>query len=152
MCVDANNFTGEDNVEIAPGRVLDAGAIVWTFSRGGGPGGQNVNKVNSRATLTLELAALENVLPDWAILRLRDQAGSRFADAPPRLIITSTTSRSQLANRRACLMKLRAMVIQALNRPRRRKKTQPSRAAVQRRLDEKRRRSEKKDFRRNPDR
>lgn len=135
------------SVPVAPGVALPDAALAWTFSRGGGPGGQHVNKTSTRATLTLHLADLAPHLPGWAMDRLRENAGQRLALDPDRLLITSADSRSQHQNREACLAKLRELLVHAMNRPRRRKKTKPSRGSIERRLEGKRKTSERKDAR-----
>jgi len=139
-----------NDVEIAPGIYLPESMLRFTFARGSGPGGQNVNKVNTRATLTVQLDDLATVLPADALERLRQQAGSRLAQDPPRLIIVSGESRSQLANRRACIERLRELIVQALRKPRLRRKTRPSRRSVQRRLDVKKQRGRLKQQRTDP--
>ena len=122
-------------VILAPGAALPRSALRFSFARSGGPGGQNVNKVNTKATMTVELADLAGVLDGPALLRLRRAAGRQLAG--DRLIITSSASRSQIANRRACVDKLRRLVKRARHRPRPRKATRPSRGAVERRLKQK---------------
>lgn len=134
-------------IELAPRVVVPEAALQWTFSRGGGPGGQNVNKVNTRATLTVNVSDLAPALPVHALTRLPEVAGQRFASDPDRLVITSADSRSQVANRESCLEKLREILVQAMHRPKRRRPTKPSRAAVQRRIDSKKRRSQRKEGR-----
>ncbi|MEO1236482.1 MAG: alternative ribosome rescue aminoacyl-tRNA hydrolase ArfB [Planctomycetota bacterium] len=140
-----------DHEPIAPGVDLDDAALSFTFSRSGGPGGQNVNKVNSRATLTLRFDALTDALPPDALDRLRRLASAHLATDPERLVIHAASSRSQLANRRACVAKLRRLLTQAMHRPRVRRPTRPSRAARQRRLDAKKHRAQIKAARRRPD-
>lgn len=137
---------GHNSVEIAPGVALPDAAVTFTFSRSGGPGGQHANKTSTRATLTVPLAALGEVLPAWAMRRLVERAGPRLAG--DRIMISAADSRSQIANRRACLLRLRQMVVEALNRPRRRRRTRPSAGAVQRRLDAKKQRGQRKHERR----
>lgn len=132
------------NLALAPGVSLPEAALRWTFSRGGGPGGQNVNKVSTRATLTVHIDDLAATMPAWAVQRLTEQAGQRLAADPDRLVITSADSRSQHANRQACLLKLRDMLVRAMNRPRRRKATKPSAGAVRRRLENKKQRGQRK--------
>ncbi len=136
--------SGGGTVAVAPGVTIPAGALRWTFSRSGGPGGQNVNKTSSRATLIVHLADLEPRVPAWAMDRLRASAGQRLAQEPERLVITSADSRSQHQNREACLLKLRDLLVRALNRPRRRKPTKPSRGSIERRLEAKRKTGERK--------
>ncbi len=135
---------------IAPGLWLPESALRFSFARSSGPGGQNVNKLNTKAILDVDVSDLSAVLPEWAIKRLLIHAGSRLSADSERIQITDSTSRSQHANRKACLAKLRQMIIEAMNRPKRRRPTKPSRAAIQRRLDNKRHRSETKSFRRKP--
>lgn len=135
---------------IAPGVVLPPGALRFTFARASGPGGQNVNKVNTQAILTVTTEALAQTMPGWAIERLRSAAPRYLAQDPERLVIASSDSRSQLANRRTCLLKLRHLLIEAMNRPRPRRATRPSRAAVQRRIDAKKHRARLKSQRQRP--
>lgn len=135
---------------IAPGVALDESALSFTFSRGGGPGGQNVNKVNTHATMTVPLSALEDAMPAWAVARLRAAAGRYLAADPDRLVIHAADCRSQLANRRSCVAKLRHMLIHAMNRPRLRRPTRPSAGAKQRRLDTKKHRAKIKARRQKP--
>ena len=136
--------------EVAPGLRLPASALRFRFDRGGGPGGQNVNKVNTHAVLTVDLEALAAAMPAAAVDRLRQQAGRYLAADPDRLVIHASDSRSQLANRRACLVRLRHLLIQAMSRPKTRRPTRPSRAAKQRRLDAKRHRGKIKADRQRP--
>ena len=141
---------GASSLEVAPGVRLPPAALSFTFSRGGGPGGQNVNKVNTRATLTVSLEDLAAVLTEPALLRLRDAAGRYLARDPDRLVIHASDSRSQLSNRRACLARLRGLLIHAQSRPRTRRPTRPSARARQRRLDHKKQRGQIKQQRQNP--
>ncbi len=172
--------TPDNRVPIAPGVLLPASALRFTFSRSGGPGGQNVNKLSTKATLTIQVADLQDAMPPWALKRLLIHAGSRLAgdgereysedgERPEdpgdreeaggreetggrgdRIIITDSSSRSQQSNKQACLAKLRMMVVEAMNRPKRRRATKPSRASIQRRLDAKKHRSRRLQERRKP--
>ncbi len=148
---DAHNFMPEDGLRIGPGVYLPAAAMTFTFSRGGGPGGQNVNKVNTHATLTVPLDAVAAVIPCWAMPRLVSLGNRYVAADPDRLVIHASESRSQLANRRACELKLRRLLIEAMNRPKPRRATRPTRAARQRRLDAKKHRARLKTDRRRPE-
>ena len=131
-----------NTTQIAPGIDLPEAALSFTFSRSSGPGGQNVNKVNSRATLTVPAEALLEALPPYAIHRLKVVA-ARYVTQEG-LQISAGDSRSQIANRRACMERLREVVVESLRRPKVRKKTKPSARARQRRLDAKKHRSQTK--------
>jgi ribosome-associated protein len=130
---------------IAPGIHLPDDALSFSFSRSSGPGGQNVNKVNSRATLRVSVEALRQVLPADAVHRLKTIAARYVTEEG--LSISAEESRSQIANRRACLERLREVVVAALKRPKPRRKTKPSARARQRRLDAKKHRSKIKSLR-----
>ncbi len=146
MAESSSEFAGQ--VEIAPGRYLPAAALDWSFVRSGGPGGQNVNKVATKAVLSVRFDDLAGVLPGWALTRLIDLAGSKATDEA--LVLSASSSRSQLANRRGCLLKLRGLVVEALDRPKPRRKTRPSKAAVRRRIEEKKQRGQIKRRRKPP--
>lgn len=141
----------DNRIPIAPGVLLPESALAFTFSRSGGPGGQNVNKLNTKATLTVETADLAEAMPPWALKRLLIHAGTRLAGDADRLVIHDSSSRSQTSNKQACLAKLRLMIVEAMNRPKRRRPTKPSRGAIQRRLDTKKHRAKIKDKRRDPE-
>jgi ribosome-associated protein len=120
----------------------------WTFVRAGGPGGQNVNKVASKAVLRWNIDASPSVSDDVKA-RFRAHERRRIA-AGGELIIVSQKYRTQELNRQDCLEKLRSLLRQAAVRPKLRRPTKPSRAAHFRRLHEKRRRAKTKERRRAP--
>jgi ribosome-associated protein len=111
----------------------------WTFVRSGGPGGQNVNKVASKAVLRWDLAASPSV-PDEVKARLRTLQRRRIT-ADGELVLSSQRYRDQGRNVEDCLEKLRAMVLQAMVVPKARKPTRPSRGSKEARLRAKRQRS-----------
>ncbi|MBI2806556.1 MAG: aminoacyl-tRNA hydrolase [Planctomycetes bacterium] len=133
---------------ITPTLQIPSDEFTWSFARSGGPGGQNVNKVASKATLRWNIAA-STALPDDVKIRLALQQ-MRFFTQDGELVITSQRTRDQDRNRDDCQEKLRAMILQALTVPKPRKKTRPSRGAKKRRLESKRLRSETKQSRRRP--
>lgn len=114
----------------------------WSFARSGGPGGQNVNKVSTKAELRLALSSLRRFGPDDRA-RLETTAG-RFLTASGEILVTADETRSQADNRELCLSRLKSIVTAATTRPKVRKKTKPSRGAKERRLKDKRVSSEKK--------
>ena len=128
-------------------RIPDA-EFEWSFVRSGGPGGQNVNKVASKAVLRWNLAASPSV-PDEVKVRLRTQQRRRIT-GEGELVLNSQRYRDQGRNVEDCLDKLRAMVLQAAVVPRARKATRPSRRAREARLKDKRLRSRTKSGRRLP--
>lgn len=135
-----------DGVEVAPGVRAPESALRFQYARSSGPGGQNVNKVNTKAELWVPVSALTG-LTDRAVGRLRAMAGRRLT-AAGEIHIAADTERTQEGNRSAVLDRLRELLVQAMHEPKPRRKTRPSRAAKQRRLESKRRRGEVKSMRR----
>jgi ribosome-associated protein len=135
-------------VEVAPGVVAPAGALRLQFARSGGPGGQNVNKLNTKAELWVDVDALTG-LRRSAIARLKDAAGRRLT-AAGEIHLVSESERGQEANRALVMQRLREMIVAAKVEPKVRRKSKPSRAQKARRLEQKKRRSEVKSLRRSP--
>jgi len=122
--------------------------LEWSFVRSGGPGGQNVNKVASKAVLRWDLAGSRS-LPDDVKSRLRARERKRI-NADGVLIVSSQRFRDQERNRADCLDKLRQLLLHAATVPRPRRPTRPTRSSRQARLTAKRRRSALKVARRKP--
>jgi ribosome-associated protein len=120
----------------------------WNFVRAGGPGGQNVNKVASKAILRWDLAHSPSVPADVKA-RLRTQQRRRITSAGV-LLLNSQRFRDQEKNRQDCLDKLRELIRQAATPPKQRKPTKPTRGSRAARFREKRRRSTIKTGRRTP--
>jgi ribosome-associated protein len=133
-------------VELAPGVRVPESALRWQFARSSGPGGQNVNKVNTKAELWVRLDSL-TALSERAVGRLQKLAGRRLT-AAGEIHIAADVERTQEANRAAALERLRDLLVQAIREPKPRRKTKPSRASQRRRLESKRRRSQIKARRR----
>jgi ribosome-associated protein len=122
--------------------IVPATELQATFARSGGPGGQNVNKVNSKATIAWDLGVTQALLPG-TLARLRVIAKSRITDAGI-LQITSQIHREQPRNLQACREILRQLILQAMKPPTIRRPTQPTRGSQRRRLEGKKITSDKK--------
>jgi ribosome-associated protein len=121
----------------------------FTYARSSGPGGQNVNKVNSKALLRWPVRTSPS-LPEAVRQRLLSRYGNRVT-AEGDLLISSQRYRDQAKNVDDCLAKLQEMLAAAAAAPVRRKRTKPTRGSIKRRLDSKRHTSEKKRGRREID-
>lgn len=120
--------------------------LSFTYARSSGPGGQNVNKVSSKAVLRWSVqnsAALTDVQRARLLTKLASQLTTRGD-----IVIASDRFRDQPRNREDCLQKLSSMVAAGLRVPKPRRPTKPSRAAKQRRLASKQQQAAKKAGRR----
>lgn len=135
-----------DDVRVNDRLTIPAAELSWRFSRSSGPGGQGVNTTDSRVELSWDLAGSE-VLPAAMRERALERLGNRLVDGV--LTVTASEHRSQLRNREAAAARLAGIVAGAIAPPpRARRPTRPSRGAVERRIAEKKRRSEIKRNRR----
>jgi ribosome-associated protein len=139
--------TGESNsLELAPGVSIDPGQVRLQYARSSGPGGQNVNKVNTKTELWVPISALIG-LTDTARDRLSKRAGHRLTQAGE-IHIAADNHRTQEANRAEAFDRLRELLLQAIHEPKRRRKTKPSKGAQRRRIESKKRRGAIKSNRR----
>ncbi len=118
--------------------------IEFQMSRSSGPGGQNVNKVNSKVTLRWRMA--ESAIDPGVKRRFAERYGGRITQGGE-VIVQSDEFRDQSRNKEACLERLAEMIRTVLRPPKKRKKTKPSKGAKERRLGGKKKRSEVKSMR-----
>ncbi|MDO5581931.1 MAG: alternative ribosome rescue aminoacyl-tRNA hydrolase ArfB [Planctomycetia bacterium] len=119
--------------------------IEFTYARSSGPGGQNVNKVSSKAILRWDLVHCPNLTPE-AIARFGELFPS-YLTKEGEVVIMSQESRDAPKNRINCLEKLRSMLIAALKKKKPRIPTKPTKGSIRRRLEDKTRNAEKKERR-----
>ena len=134
------------DLRLAPGVTVPEGMIVFSTSRSGGPGGQHVNKTESKVELRVPLHAIVG-LGLRAIDRLAVLAGERLT-ADGELILTCEETRSQRQNRELVIERLGVLIREARAVPKVRKPSKPSWGSKQRRLGEKSQRAEVKRQRR----
>ncbi len=127
---------------VAPDIKIPLREFRFSFARSSGPGGQNVNKVNSKATLRWPVVSSPS-LPEGFRSRLMARLGRRLTTEGD-LLVSSQRFRDAGRNVADCLEKLRQLLAEASRIRRPRKATRPTRGAVERRLHHKRQRSEKK--------
>ena len=129
--------------------VLPPGELQVTFSRAGGPGGQNVNKVASKVTLRFSVQE-SAALGDRRRSTIEDRLASRITSGGD-LLIQASRHREQRRNLEDARRRLAALLAEALRPRRARVKTRPTRGSKERRLAQKRHRSRIKGLRRGED-
>lgn len=120
--------------------VIPAAELSWRFSPSGGPGGQHANTSNTRAEVVFDIGA-STVLSNFQRARLLDRFG-------PRLAVSVDDTRSQTRNRQMALERMASRLSDALRPSKKRRATKPGRGAKERRLKDKRQRSQLKAGRR----
>lgn len=120
--------------------------IKISFVRSSGPGGQNVNKRDTKAVLVWSVGA-SAAFSDTQKEFIRTALNNRL-NTDDEIVLTAQSERSQIRNREEVIQQLQKLVAAALSPRKERKATKPSRADKQRRLDEKRRQGQKKKDRR----
>jgi len=133
------------DVRVSDSITIPARELRWRFSRSSGPGGQSVNTADSRVELSWNVAE-SAAITELVRRRILRRLGGRLVCGC--VVITTSEHRGQLANRRAALARLADTVrAAAAPPPRPRRTTKPTKGAVERRLQSKRRRSELKSAR-----
>jgi ribosome-associated protein len=117
----------------------------FSVSRSSGPGGQNVNKVNSKVTLKFDVAQSQLLTLEEKEILLRKLATRLTTDGV--LLLTAQDSRSQLGNKELAIQKFDQVLKKSFEKRKVRKTTKPSKRAVQKRVNQKKQHSEKKQWR-----
>lgn len=133
-------MTDGDGLRVTSSVIIPAHELSWSFGPSGGPGGQHANRAHTRAEVRFD-AATSRALSDHQRRRIMDRLG-------PIVVVTADDERSQLRNRRIALDRLRIRLAGALRVETARRPTLPSRGAVERRLEAKRRQAARKRERR----
>ncbi|MDR3109815.1 MAG: aminoacyl-tRNA hydrolase [Planctomycetaceae bacterium] len=129
---------------VTPTLQIPLSEIQFTYVRSGGPGGQNVNKVSSKAVLRWNPAGWL----DQSVVARLFAAHPNCRTRQGEILLTSQRTRDALKNHDDCLDKLRTMIIEASKVQKRRIPTKPTRSSIKRRLEEKSKKSHKKEQRR----
>ena len=135
----------ESSLDIRPGLAIPESELSFRASRSGGPGGQHVNNTSSRVELIWDVGTSPS-LDDSQRRRLYAKLGNRITN-DGLLILASSATRSQHRNREDAVERFVELLREAMHKPKRRKRTRPTRASREKRLRNKRRRSEKKQLR-----
>jgi len=126
-------------IEISAGIFIDQGRLRYTFSRSSGPGGQNVNKLNTRVTVFFNLSASQSFSTSQK-RRVVNRFGSRISKSGE-LRVVSQRFRTREANKKAAMAKLGEILKEGIKKRKARKKTAVPKYSKQARLADKKRRS-----------
>jgi len=132
------------DLDIGGGLVVPQSLLRAETSRSGGPGGQNVNKLETRVTIAVDVDALP--LPDDRKQRIREKLGGRI-NKEGVLRVTSQAERSQLGNRDRALARMEELLREALVEAKPRRRTRATRASKEKRIEEKKKRGRIKKLR-----
>ncbi|HKZ36237.1 MAG TPA: alternative ribosome rescue aminoacyl-tRNA hydrolase ArfB [Chryseolinea sp.] len=123
--------------------------LAFSASRSSGPGGQNVNKVNSKITLMFDVVRSEILTAEEKDVMVKKLASQLTKEGV--LILMAQDKRSQLENKEAAIQKLDKLLVKAFAKRKVRKATKPSKTAVQKRITNKKQHSQKKQWRQKPE-
>ncbi len=137
-----------DDLKINGKVTIPAAELQWTTSRSGGPGGQHVNKTNSKVTLEWNVDE-SSALSDVKKARIKSRLSNRIT-SDGLLKISASASRSQKANLEDARERMANLIREAMKVSKPRKKTKPSKRAKRKRLDNKKRRGDLKKSRKKP--
>src|SRR6059058_1887959 len=132
----------DEGIVVSPTLTIPASEITFRASRAGGPGGQHVNTSSTRIELLWDLTN-SRAVSEVERARLLEKLAARL-DAEGMIRVVASDRRSQSQNREAAAERLAKIVRQALVVPRKRRATKPTAASREQRLDEKKRRGERK--------
>jgi ribosome-associated protein len=133
-------------LSVSPEIQIPEEELTFTYARSSGPGGQAVNKVNTKAVLRWNFAA-SRALSEGARARFLERFGGRLTKTGD-LIVASDEHRDQRRNQEACREKLQAMLAAIARPPKARRPTKPTRGSKERKLDAKKRVGQNKALRR----
>ncbi len=131
-------------IKLHPSIIIEEKQVSWKFARSSGPGGQHVNKTDTKAIL--EWNFKESGLPASILQRLEEKLPSSYRNSHG-ITVSSEAYRSQRRNMDACIQKLKNILALALKQAKKRRATKPTRASKEKRISEKKRKSDRKEQR-----
>jgi len=127
---------------------LLASELIFTTSRSSGPGGQNVNKVNSKVTLNFDVIGSAILTPEEKETISKKLSSRMTQDGV--LVLSAQDKRSQLQNKEEVILKFEKLLVKAFEKKKARRATKPSKGSVQNRIKTKKQHAEKKKWRQKP--